>query len=78
MALVADGTAQGESPRNENKMMSPEKLARRIVKGIKNNKRYLASSYEGKYTPILSIFFPRLVDKIYYAIMKREPDTPLD
>jgi short-subunit dehydrogenase len=78
VALVADGSAQGESPRNENKMMSPEELARRIIKGIKKNKRQLATSYEGKYTPIVSLFFPKLVDKIYYFYMKREPNTPLD
>ena len=78
VALVADGSTQGESPRDENKMMSPEELARRIVRGIKKNRRQLASSYEGKFTPIASLFFPKLVDKIYYFYMKREPNTPLD
>jgi short-subunit dehydrogenase len=78
VALVADGSAQGESPRDENKMMSPEELAKRIVKGIKNNKRYLATSYEGKFTPVVSLIFPRLVDKIYYSYMKREPNSPLE
>jgi short-subunit dehydrogenase len=77
-ALVADGSAQGESPRDENKMMSPEELARRIVKGIKSNKRYLAPSYEGKFTPIISLLFPKLTDKIYYSQMKKEPNSPLD
>jgi len=77
-ALVADGSAQGESPRDESKMMSPEELAKRIVKSIKNNKSYLVPSYEGKYTPIFSILFPRLVDKIYYKLMKKEPNSPLD
>ena len=78
VALVADGSAQGESPRDESKMMSPEKLAKSILKGIMKKKRQLATSYEGKYTPIASLFFPKLVDKIYYFIMKREPNTPLD
>ena len=78
VALVADGSAQGESPRDENKMMPPEELAKRIIRGIKKNKRQLATSYEGKYTPIATIFFPKLVDKIYYSYMKKEPNTPLD
>ncbi|MCL2042106.1 MAG: SDR family oxidoreductase [Bacteroidales bacterium] len=77
-ALVADGSAQGESPRNENKMMSPEELARRIVKGIRNNKRQFATSYEGWFTPIVSLFLPQVVDKIYYNHMKREPNSPLE
>ena len=77
-ALVADGSTQEESPRDESKMMSPEELAKRIVKGIKRNRRQLATSYDGRFTPILSLFFPRLVDKIYYSYIKREPNTPLD
>jgi len=77
-ALVADGSVQGESPRDENKMMLPEELARRIVKGIKKNKRQFSTSYEGKFTPVFSLFFPQFVDKMYYSHMKREPNTPLD
>ena len=77
-ALVANGSVQGESPRDENKMMSPEELAKRIVNGIKKNKRQLATSYEGRFTPIVSLFFPKLADKIYYSQMKREPNSHLD
>ena len=77
-ALVADGSAQEESPRDESKMMSPEELARRIVNGIKKNKRQLATSYEGKFTPIVSLFFPKIADKLYYSQMKREPNSHLD
>ena len=78
VALIADGSAQGESPRNEEKMMSPEELARRIVKGIRKNKRQFATSYEGWLTPILSLFFPKMVDKMYYSHLKKESNTPLD
>jgi short-subunit dehydrogenase len=77
-ALVADGSAQGESPRDEDKMMLPEELARLIVKGIKKNKRQLATSYEGRFTPVFSLFFPQFVDRMYYSHMKREPNSPLD
>ena len=77
-AFVADGSVQGESPRDENKMMSPEELARRIVNGIKKNRRQLATSYEGKFTPIVSLFFPKIADKIYYSQMRREPNSHLD
>jgi short-subunit dehydrogenase len=76
-ALVADGSSQGESPRDESKMMSPEKLAKHIVNGIKKNRRQFATSYEGKFTPIVSLFFPKLADKIYYSQMKSEPNAPL-
>ena len=77
-ALVANGSAQEESPRNENKMMSPEELASRIVKGIRKNKRQFATSYEGWFTPIFSFFLPQVVDKMYYNHLKREPNSPLE
>lgn len=77
-ALVADGSAQGESPRNENTMMSPEELAKRIINGIKKNKRQFATSYEGWFTPFVSFFLPKMVDKIYYNHIKQEPNAPLD
>ena len=77
-ALVADGSAQEESPRNENKMMSPEELARRIINGIRKNKRQFSTSYEGRFTPVVAFFLPKMVDKMYYNHMKREPNSPLD
>jgi short-subunit dehydrogenase len=78
VALVADGSAQGESPRDENKMMSSEELARRIINGIKKNKRQFSTSYEGRLTPVLSFFFPKMVDKMYYNHLKQEPHSSLD
>ena len=77
-AFVADGSAQGESPRDESKMMLPEELARRIVNGIKKNKRQFATSYEGRFMNIASLLFPKLTDKICYSQLKREPNSSLD
>ena len=76
-ALVADGSAQGESPRDEDKMMTPEELARRIARGLQKRKRQLTTSYEGKLTPLLKLISPSLLDKLFYNHMKREPDAPL-
>jgi short-subunit dehydrogenase len=41
VALVQDGSQQGETPRDESKMMSAEECARRIVKAIDKRKRHL-------------------------------------
>ncbi|MCL2511385.1 MAG: SDR family oxidoreductase [Bacteroidales bacterium] len=78
VALVADGSAQGESPRDESKMMTPNELAHRIINGIRKNKRQFSTSYEGRFTPIVAFFLPKMVDKMYYNHMKREPNSPLD
>ncbi|MDR0384723.1 MAG: SDR family oxidoreductase [Prevotellaceae bacterium] len=76
-ALVADGSAQGESPREEEKMMSPEKLAAKIVRGIEKRKRRLTTSYEGKLTPLIKLLYPSLLDKLYFNHMKKEPNSPI-
>jgi len=76
-ALVADGSAQGETPRDEGKMMTAEELARRIVKGVEKRKRRLTTSYEGKVTPLIKLLFPSLLDRLYFNHMKKEPDSPI-
>ncbi len=76
-ALTADGSTQGETPRDEGKMMSAKETARRIVKGIKKRKRMITMSNAGRFTPLVNVFFPKFVDKQYYKQMKKEPDSPI-
>jgi short-subunit dehydrogenase len=76
-ALVADGSAQGETPRKEEKMMTPEQVAWRVYKAIKRKKMILVLTAEGKFTYLLHKCFPRLSTKITYIAMKREPESPL-
>ena len=76
-ALNAAGGQQGESPRNENQMMSAEKCAEIIVKGIKKRKREIIMTFvEGKLAVFLSKWIPSLVDKLSYSHMAKEPDSP--
>ena len=76
-ALTADGTQQGETPRDEAKMMTPEDVAHIVAKGIQRRKRLCLMEWEGRGTHLLKKFFPALVDKLFYAVMSREPDSPL-
>ena len=76
-ALTADGTQQGETPRNESKMMTPEEVAHIVAKGIKRRKRLCLMEWEGRGTHLLKKFFPGLVDRLFYAVMAAEPDSPL-
>ena len=76
-ALTADGSAQGETPRDEGKMMSAEEVAKRLVKGVYGRKRQIVLTTIGKLTVLLNKFFPRLVDRLEYMYMKSEPDSPL-
>jgi len=75
-ALAADGTQQGESPRDENKMMSAEDVATRIMKAIKQRKRNLVLTTQGRLIVFLNKFFPSLLDQIIYNQLAKEPDSP--
>lgn len=76
-ALTADGTAQGESPRKEDKMMSAQSVGRSIVRGCARRKRQMMLDFDGKATVWLKFFAPRLLDRLYYNHMAKEPNSPL-
>lgn len=76
-ALTADGSQQGETPRNEAKMMTPQQVAHIVARGIRRRKRLCLMEWEGRGTHLLKKFFPGLVDRLFYAVMAKEPDSPL-
>jgi short-subunit dehydrogenase len=76
-ALLADGSEQGNSPREEKQMMSAEYVAGWVLKGIVKRKRNKILTWAGRFTALLQRIIPRVVDYAYYLEMKREPDSPL-
>ena len=77
VALTANGSMQGETPRDEDKMMSAEEVAKKMIAGIIKRKAQIILSPIGKLTVVLNKFFPRLVDRLEYNYMKKEPNSPL-
>lgn len=75
-ALGPQGQAQGESPRDEGKMMTAEAVARRILKGVRRRRRRIVLTFEGKAVCFLKGLCPALLDKMQYAYMRREPNSP--
>jgi short-subunit dehydrogenase len=77
-ALLADGSVQGETPRDENHMMSAEEVASRVYKAVIRRKRNLILTfYQGKLTLLINKLFPRFVDKQVYKTFANETDSPL-
>lgn len=76
-ALTANGKEQGTSPREEGSMMTPEHVARWVLKGIKKKKRNKILTWEGRFTALLQRIIPDVVDYVYYLEMKKEPESPL-
>ncbi len=76
-ALTADGSSQGETPRNEAKMMTPDQVARIVVRSMCRRKRLCLMDNEGRATHLVKKFAPAFLDRMFYLVMSREPDSPL-
>lgn len=76
-ALTADGSNQGETPRDEAKMMTAEEVATHIVNGVIQKKRVIVLTTEGKLAVFLGKLFPKFIEKQVYKKMTKEPDSPI-
>ncbi len=64
MALNSEAKPQGESPMDEEKMMSAEECAKHIIKAIEKRKRTLVLTFTGKQTVFINKFFPKWADNL--------------
>jgi len=76
-ALAADGTQQGESTLEEDKMMTSDEAAAIIARGIENRDRTLTMTGQGKLLVLLNKFMPGLVDKLVYNTIAKERNSLL-
>ncbi len=76
-ALTADGSQQGETPRNEAKMMTAAAVGRIIARDVLRRKRLCLMEAEGRATHFVKKFAPAFLDRMFYMVMAREPDSPL-
>lgn len=76
-ALAKDGSQQGESTLEEDKMMTAEEVAKIIVTGVENRTRTLIMTGQGKLTVTLSKFFPAWLDKLVYNTFAKEKNALL-
>ena len=75
-SLNESGNPQGDSPRDESKMMSAEEVAKHITNAIAKRKRDLVLTPVGKFTVWLNFLFPGWSDKLTYEHMAKEPNSP--
>lgn len=76
-ALNAAGETQGESPRDEQKMMQPQEVAQALFKAWQKRKRFLVLTAQGKLTWWLSRFFPAFVDAQVLKHFQKESESPV-
>lgn len=75
-ALTADGHQQGKTPRDEGKMMTAEKVAEYMAKGLAGRKSEMILTPIGKLTVFMHNILPRLTDRLEFSYMAKEPDSP--
>jgi dehydrogenase/reductase SDR family member 7B len=76
-SLTSDGSSQGESPRNESKMMTSEECAHYIYRATVQRKRSLVLTAQGKLTVFLNKWLPGFADKMVYNVMAKEANAPV-
>ncbi len=76
-ALTADGTPQGFTPREEEKMMLPEEVAKALIKAIRWRRNYIILTIVGKMTALVKRVAPRILERAAYIKMAKEQDSPL-
>jgi len=77
-ALTADGSSQGESPRDESKMMTSDEVAAHILKATQKRKRDIVLTFQGKLAVFLNKWMPGILDGIVYNQMAKEKDSPFN
>jgi short-subunit dehydrogenase len=75
-ALLGDGSQQGVSPINEDKLMSTEVVAKKMIRAIKRKKRNKILSTLGQLLVLFQRILPETVDRCTYKKMAKEPDSP--
>lgn len=71
-ALNEKGVSQGESPMDEDKMMTAAECAGHILAAIEKKKRTLVLTFTGKRTVFMNKFFPGLADKMAYKFFFKD------
>ncbi len=75
-ALMADGSMQGETPREEGKMMTSERVGEIMLNHLRRRSRRATLTFTSKLLLVLTRLFPTITDHMEYWYMAREPDSP--
>lgn len=77
-ALAADGSQQGESPRDEASMMSSEEVAGHILRAVQHRTPTLVLTGKGKLTVFLNKWLPAgIMDRLVLNEFRKEKDSPV-
>jgi dehydrogenase/reductase SDR family protein 7B len=76
-SLNAEGIITGETMREEDKMMSADEVAIKIIHAYQQKKKTLIMTFQGKLTVFLNKWMNGLMDTLVYNALKKERNSPL-
>jgi short-subunit dehydrogenase len=77
-ALAADGSQQGESPRDEASMMSSAEVAGHILRAVQQRRPSLVLTGKGKLTVFLNKWLPAsIMDRLVLNEFRKEKNSPV-
>ncbi len=71
-ALLSDGSIQGSTPRDESKMMTPQRVATLIRRDASSRRRVSLMDYQGRAVALLRRLYPPLLDRIFANAVAKE------
>ena len=74
--LISDGKPQGYTPRDEEKHMLPEHVAKAMIKALRKKKRHKILTIEGQLLALFQRIIPAVCDRVAYRRLAREPKSP--
>lgn len=77
-SLDAEGKITGETMREEEKMMSSDEVAERILQAYLAKKKTLVLTFQGKLTVFLNKWMNGFLDRLVYNTLKKEKNSPLN
>jgi len=76
-ALNKDGQTQSETPLEESKLMSSDQCAQIILNAVRQRKRTVVMTTQGRLTVWMNKLFPSWMDKMVFNHFAHEPGSPL-
>lgn len=74
-ALLADGTPQGSTPKDESKLMSAEEVAKKLAYGLYRRKREMILTALGYWDVFFYKRFPRIMDWVQMNYIRKHEKT---
>jgi hypothetical protein len=74
--LNAAGIAQGETPLNEDRLMSAEEVARQIWLAYDKKSIYAILTLQGKMAVWINKLSPKIADWLTFKVIRKEPQSP--